>query len=200
MTISGGEIFDMKNRASLPSQRKFSGRRWFNQIFSPGRWNTSSKGGAGVCCFPVRKVSWVFPGFPIGFPHRRISNIRPGVRADLPRGRWVQKWTRNLRNQISRNQNCCQKEISWLVQNFDVKSVHFAFWRQFIVVGWGQEIKRWSVINSLEAVMTLTARLVSGLSGFVINLIYEYNDDDWMMMTWWWHIAARLVAQRVINL
>ena len=31
--------------------------------------------------------------------------------------------------------------------------------------------------------MTLTARLVSGLSGFVINLIYEYNDDDWMMMT-----------------
>ena len=86
-----------------------------------------------------------FPGFPIGFP-RALQDIghKAGSKSGaLPGG--FQKWTTpNLGNQISswrRNQNCCQKEISWLVQNFDI---------EFVLCddGWRKEIRQQSVINS----------------------------------------------------
>ena len=161
MTISGGKIPDMKNRASSPFRENSTmgnfGRRWFNQkYFLPGNDRIPPPKKARRAVFaaaPARVESFLsFPGFSIGFPHRRISNIRPPARADLPRGRWVQKWTPNLGNQISsgsRNQNCCQKEISWLVQNFNGNFVQSTLWRRRgeVFLAGGNEL--WLIHNCL---------------------------------------------------
>ena len=99
MTISGGEIYPLKNCGPPPMREKKSvsalskekGKVMFGSFLS-------------------------FPGFPIGFP-RALQDIghKAGSKSGaLPGG--FQKWTTpNLGNQISswrRNQNCCQKEIS----------------------------------------------------------------------------------------
>ena len=125
MTISGGEIYpvvllrwDRKKTVFALSKEK--GKVMFGSFLS-------------------------FPGFPIGFP-RALQDIghKAGSKSGaLPGG--FQKWTTpNLGNQISswrRNQNCCQKEISWLVQNFDI---------EFVLCddGWRKEIRQQGVINS----------------------------------------------------